>query len=306
MEFYYSDHTYDSTEKVLWIKDGVKTISLDMFSRFHDPAYATLYREKNFKVIIPNSVERLDYQCFLEMRASEYQIPDSVKEISFDVFEDNKFLKSIQWPSSVKVISDGVFRACTNLEEVVLPEGLEVIGDCAFQFCEMLSKISIPTTVKKIGDNAFYSCSGLQSLSVPVNVEKIERAAFFECRNLEMVELHEGLLEIDNLAFAWCENLTTITIPTTVESLGTEVFKCCKKLKEIYVPKALYDKYGKDYIKDDTPVEVIPYNEPMVKNAITNSKTGKENTEIVLNSKKEFKSFCGTIRTNLIADKRKK
>ena len=121
--------------------------------------------------------------------------------------------------------------------------------------------------------------------------------------------MHEGLLEIRDGAFARCKNLTTITIPTTVESFGRGVFLYCEKLKEIYVPKALYDKYGKDYFKIDTPAEVIPYNEPMSKKAITNPKARKENAEnarITSSSKKEFKSFCGTIRTNFIADKRKK
>lgn len=299
---------YDYEEKVLRIKDGEKILLQTMFSCFFHKENR-LYNEENFKVIIPNSVETITFTCFSDMRASEYQIPDSVKEIRNNVFASNKFLKNIQWPSSVKSISSHVFYDCSSLENAILPEGLEVIGPNAFKCCVKLSKITIPNTVKRIGAYAFSCCDGLKSISVPVNVEKIERETFILCSSLEMVELHEGLLEIEKFAFTGCKSLTTITIPTTVESIGEKVFWGCKKLKEIYVPKALYDKYGKDYFKDDTHAKVIQYNEPMVKNDITDSKAGKETTEnarITSSSKKEFKSFCGTIRTNFIADKRKK
>lgn len=239
MEFYYSNYDYDYKEKVLRIRDRVKIISQDMFSRFHDQ-HSIFYKEKNFKVIIPNSVEKIEFKGFFDMRVSEYQIPNSVKEISQDAFRCNEHLKSMQWPSSVKIIQSCVLDSCSSLEEVVLPEGLEVIG---------------------------YSAFGFDS------------------------------------------SLTTITIPTTVESFDKEVFYGCENLKEIYVPKALYYKYGKDYFKSNTPAEVIPYDKPMVKNATTDSKAGKETTEnaiITSSLKKEFKSFCGAVRTNLIADKRKK
>lgn len=308
MEFDYGDYYYDFEEKVLRIRDGVKIISQDMFSRFHDQQNSRLYGERDFKVIIPNSVEKIEFKGFFDMRVSEYQIPNSVKEISQDAFGCNDHLKSMQWPSSVKIIQSCVLDCCRSLEEVVLPEGLEVIQYSAFGFDSSLTTITIPTTVKKIDENAFQYC-GLRSISVPDNIEKIERETFYECSNLEIIELHEGLLEIRDGAFARCKNLTTITIPTTVESFGRGVFLYCEKLKEIYVPKALYDKYGKDYFKIDTPAEVIPYNEPMSKKAITNPKARKENAEnarITSSSKKEFKSFCGTIRTNFIADKRKK
>lgn len=239
MEFDYGDYYYDFEEKVLRIRDGVKFIAQEIFLKFHASNHV-LHKEKNFKVIIPNSVERIKYGGFFDMRASEYQIPNSVKEIATNAFRCNNCLKSIQWPSSVKIIQSCVLDSCSSLEEVVLQEGLEVIG---------------------------YSAFGFDS------------------------------------------SLTTITIPTTVESFDKEVFYGCENLKEIYVPKALYYKYGKDYFKSNTPAEVIPYDKPMVKNATTDSKAGKETTEnaiITSSLKKEFKSFCGAVRTNLIADKRKK
>ena len=70
MEFDYGDYYYDFKEKVLRIRDGVKIISEDMFSRFHNQ-YRGLYGEKNFKVIIPNSVKKIDFNGFFDMRTSE-------------------------------------------------------------------------------------------------------------------------------------------------------------------------------------------------------------------------------------------
>ena len=299
---------YDYEEKVLRIKDGDKSLFPLMFNDFFH-IENRLYYEKYFKVIIPNSVEKIRVHCFSDMHASEYQIPDSVKEIHHSVFRNNDCLKSIQWPSSAKIISNFVFYCCKELKKVVLPEGLKKIGIKAFVNCIKLSKIAIPTTVDQIGEEAFLGCESLKCISLPANVKTIERGTFQQCTSLETVKLFDGLSEIKNEAFASCKSLITITIPTTVETFGRGVFRNCEKLKEIYAPKELYNWYGKEYFNDNTSAEVIPYDEPM--NISTNTIAKPEiitaNTiETTATPKREFRSFNGVIRTNLIANKKKK
>ena len=275
--------TYNDETKILQIK-RVKELRHYMFECFNH--YFGVFRNpREYKVIIPDSIVLIANSCFQNMDAKEYVLPNSIKEIGLSVFYDNPCLKVIQWPSSVKNISGHAFEYCNGLREIVLPEGIEMICDYAFEGCQLLKKITIPSTVVEINDNAFQCCY-----------------------NLKRIQLQEGLQYIGKFAF-YCCGLEKIVIPTTVEELGEYVFTDCKNLKEIHVPRALYRKYVYSYFKSNTHAEVIPYDEPM--NLSTNTIAKPEiitaNTiETTTTSKREFKSFNGVIRTNLIANKKKK
>ncbi len=300
--------TYDDENHILQVK-RVEKLQKFMFFEF-DPVLGKFFNAVGYKVIIPDSVRLIYNKCFQNMRAKEYVLPNSINGIGSSVFDTNAYLEVIQWPDSVKSISEHAFEDCNDLRKIVLPEGIEEICNYAFQRCESLKTISIPSTVRKVGLCTFSSCYNLKEISFSDNIRRIESRAFEQCTDLERIQLPEGLQVIGNHAFDYCLSLETIFIPATVEELGEDAFKLCKNLKEIHVPRALYGKYGGDnYFKSDTSAEVIPYDEPM--NISTNTIAKLEiitaNTiETTATPKREFKSFNGVIRTNLIANKKKK
>jgi len=50
--------------------------------------------------------------------ATDYTIPDGVKNIRYGAFSNNKYLKSITIPATVTTIDDGAFNKCTALKDV--------------------------------------------------------------------------------------------------------------------------------------------------------------------------------------------
>lgn len=151
-------------------------------------------------VVIPDSLETLDRQCFKGCSfLSEVEITSRsvLREISYGVFDGCiRFSKLSEFASvnfvsnygalynkeqtkmyvyppaspssffslsySVKYIADSAFIGCINLRSVMIPDNSVVsIGNNAFEGCINLRSINIPKCVKFIGDNAFLGCKNL-------------------------------------------------------------------------------------------------------------------------------------------------
>ena len=93
-------------------------------------------------------------------------IPDGVKEIPREAFENCTILKQITIPSSVTTIGDWAFRGCSSLTSVTIPSSVTTIGDWAFYGCSSLTSVTIPSSVTAIGDRAFYGCSSLKTARI--------------------------------------------------------------------------------------------------------------------------------------------
>ncbi len=62
---------------------------------------------------------------------------------------------SVTIPDGVKTIGSNSFEDCAHLKSVVIPNGVKSIGDSAFWACMRLQRVTIPASVKKIGEEAF-------------------------------------------------------------------------------------------------------------------------------------------------------
>ena len=91
-------------------------------------------------------------------REVQYDIPDSVMEISDWAFCECKKLNRITIPDSVHTIGEGAFCNCILLDEVEIPDSVEKIDDCAFRGCVSLEKLIIPSSVKELGWGLFDGC----------------------------------------------------------------------------------------------------------------------------------------------------
>lgn len=91
-------------------------------------------------------------------REVQYDIPDSVMEISDWAFCDCKKLNRITIPDSVHEVGEGAFCNCILLDEVEIPDSVTKIDDCAFRGCTSLERVIIPSSVKELGWGVFDGC----------------------------------------------------------------------------------------------------------------------------------------------------
>jgi hypothetical protein len=112
-------------------------------------------------------------------REVQYDIPDSVMEISDWSFCECKKLNRITIPDSVHTIGEGAFCNCILLDEVEIPDSVEKIDDCAFRGCASLEKLIVPASVKELGWGLFDGCED----KVTVYCEQNSPIWDYCCRN---------------------------------------------------------------------------------------------------------------------------
>jgi len=117
----------------------------------------------------PNKRDGSDYVLFNKNKSKliaypaasrevQYDIPDSVTEVSDWAFCDSKKLNRITMPDSVNEIGEGAFCNCILLDEIEIPDSVEKIDDCAFRGCTSLDTVIIPDSVKDMGWGIFDGC----------------------------------------------------------------------------------------------------------------------------------------------------
>lgn len=99
----------DSSVKVVYIAEGVKTLRNSAFSGC-----------ESLETVI---------------------LPESVENVSYYAFSGCVNLKSLNLPSGVRSVDDYAFAGCTALNDIILGAGVGYIGDNAFEGCENLSAI---------------------------------------------------------------------------------------------------------------------------------------------------------------------
>ena len=92
-------------------------------------------------------------------REVQYDIPDSVTQISDWTFSECKKLNRISIPDSVEGIGEGAFCNCVLLDELEIPDSVTFIDDCCFRGCSSLEKIVIPSSVTELGWGIFDGCN---------------------------------------------------------------------------------------------------------------------------------------------------
>lgn len=135
-------------------------------------------------------------------------IPEGVKTIGKEVFEDFYRLRSVEMPNSVTHIEDWAFYICKDLKNVKMSNNLISIGEGAFAECVNLKDLIIPNSVKNIGEKAFAGCESLKKISLPNSVEFIGNEAFEDCYALESVIIHDSVKKIGKGSFSGCKKLT--------------------------------------------------------------------------------------------------
>ena len=222
------DNKYFSSENgILFNKDKSELIY-----------YPNMKKENSY--IIPNSVKTIKNNAFENCsNLTNITIPNSVTNIGEYSFANCDNLVNITIPNSVKSIGDYAFSGCSNLRSIIMPNLLTSIANGLFNRCSNLTSIEIPNSVTNIGYDAFLECSNLTSVTIPNSVTKIEQRAFAHCNNLIKIDIPNSVTRIGYEAFSDCSNLRSITMPNLLTSIENDLFNRCSNLTNIEIPNSV-------------------------------------------------------------------
>lgn len=202
--------------------------------------------------VIPDTVKLLGINCFDNCSSlKNITIPQSVTGICISAFSGSGIL-SIDIPDSVTCISGRAFAGCRNLTNVTLGNGIKDILFEAFNGCEKLTKIHLPESLQTIGDQCFANCKKLSGIiRIPANVQKIGNTAFPSERITAFsVDNNNQYYCNDKNGILFDKEKTTIircpsnfrgeyTIPDSVTEIADEAFYECTELTNITLPSKL-------------------------------------------------------------------
>lgn len=140
--------------------------------------------------------------------AVDVVIPEGVKEICWDAFEDCESLKSITLPDSIREL--GYFKRCKSLKSIVIPNGVKELETDAFHECFSLETVEIPDSVQEIGDGAFSDCTSLKSIKLPLSLTSIGEFTFCDCSSLVKASIPANVKYIGFHAFENCHSLADL------------------------------------------------------------------------------------------------
>ena len=116
--------------------------------------------------VIPDGVVTIGASAFYwEVMIKKIVIPDSVKKIERNAFARSN-IETIVIPDSVTELGIGVFSRCSKLRSAVIGKGVTVLPGSAFYKDQHLKWVELPDTLKEIQDDAFDGCYGLVTVRV--------------------------------------------------------------------------------------------------------------------------------------------
>lgn len=146
-------------------------------------------------------------------KAAIYNIPDTVKTVEANAFENCANTERISIPASVISIKDGVFFNCSFKEIAVDKANQNYSSD---EFGVLFTKdktllIQYPIRSER------------STYKVPEGVSTIKNNAFHNAQNLESIIISDGITAIEDEAFLYCTKLEYIHFPESVTTIGNNI-----------------------------------------------------------------------------------
>ena len=152
-----------------------------------------------------------------------FSIPDSVTTITYDAFDWDISIESIEIPGSVTEFEDESFTGCFKLQNIHVAEDNPLYASvdgvlynkdkttllrvpCLYQETHFV----VPDGVTTIGKHAFYHCNLIETIVIPDSVTTIEVYKLFEN----------------------CESLKSVDVPGSVTGVGRGLIKVCSHIKD--------------------------------------------------------------------------
>lgn len=235
---------------------------------------------KDFNIIhIPETVKVIEDNCFNQCsNLEEITLPDSIDTIGKHCFKGCYKLKNIHIPDTVTTLGNGVFSFCRKLNSVTLPDNLTKIPKLCFYGCDNLSSLNINNSpnidgihlsdnITVLEDNCFGGCNNIKKIKVPDNTTYIGKGAFENCKSLEEFIFNDNITDINEQLLTNCSSLHTIHLPKNLKNIHYMAFSGCESLTNIILPETLY-YIGESAFSDCTELKeiIIPQNVQQIDN----------------------------------------
>lgn len=158
------------------------------------------------------------------------KIPDTVEEISYNVFGNNESVESITLSKNITEIPH--FNQCHNLKTLIIPEGITelLVPYGGAGTCEKLELLQIPSSLTVMGRKSSSDSPTIDQLSVPTfystnlkfNVAK-NNQFFSTSKDGSMLLSKDG-----KILFAWPSASGDITIPDGIEEIADNALENTK------------------------------------------------------------------------------
>ncbi|MBR4241066.1 MAG: leucine-rich repeat protein [Eubacterium sp.] len=187
---------------------------------------------------------------------NNYQIPETVKKIDDNAFQDCNILSSLTIPSSVEYIGNYAFDSSTLNGALTIPQNVKYIGTDAFRktgltsahfadgfkterlYCTFFACKSLQTVtfgdvdIKALVET--YVDSGIKNVEIPDSVEKLSSPyRMTDLSSVTELQLPKNLKYIGGAFEGTKISITELTLPEGLKSVGPYAFAQCKKLKSI-------------------------------------------------------------------------
>lgn len=144
---------------------------------------------------------------------TQVNIPEGVKRIAPEVFENHTEITEVSFPDSMELIGEKAFAGCTSLHRVIGGTAITAILDRAFYNCP-IKTVRIPDTVKEIGAGAF--------AAPDCNLTLAERTVVFHGSKLPVMTFCASAYRLSDTA---ARSLAFEGIGTAVIQSDTEEFE---------------------------------------------------------------------------------
>ena len=188
--------------------------------------------EKLEKIILPDSVQTIGMQCFMNCTSlMDVDMGSGVTFIDWSAFFSTGMqLLDSNWENGLLYVDEyliGSRAAGLNNEMVEIRPGTKLIGRSCFDGQTAIKRVIIPDSVQYINDFAFYGCTSVKSIRMGNNVKYIGEYAFGDCSTLNSVDL-SGVDDVAGSAFSNCGKLEYVMLgdPNSVNFSDSVGMKC--------------------------------------------------------------------------------
>ena len=191
-------------------------------------------------VHLPNSIEIIGNNAFVDMSMSSFHVPDNLKTVGLSAFERCNYLSRFygRLASSDEkgiILDDGSLAAYAPRaldKDLVIPDGVRSISSYVFYDCGQIETVTFPESVEEIGSYAFYNCPSIRELK-GTNRHIPDSRSFVN---------PDGLLAL------WAgSGATDYVIPESVQYYSNSTFRNNKTIHSLTFPKWSANTCGSGY-----------------------------------------------------------
>lgn len=238
------------TEEFAAFKDNTGN---DNLIRINDNSYVSRWK-KIKKVIIPDTVNKIEYSAFYDNEITDLVIPDSVINIESSAFKKNK-IKTLKLSNNLDLIGYGAFSE-NNIEYLSIDGSMTTIQSEAFSY-NNIKDIKLNGTFKKIEISSFNN-------NLIENQEKAFIYDYDESGNInnkvivsyagkaKQIVIPEGVEIISERVFQNMD-IESVLLPSTLIEIGSHAFSN-NQIKELIIPKNVsiigYSAFSNNFIEN--------------------------------------------------------